>query len=398
LCADLSDPDAKKVRRDPRLVRGHLVTALQSSLDRYSRHRRREVVDAFLRLVPRDNVMLKQLLQNPHHPAFVTVIDVLSKSTAGGVVRLLLSSLDDPHASSAVLSVIANRSDPKLIRYLLRKVGREPSAAAAQNLKRMRSVSWLQSGPAILAGLDDLAQHGVVRLVMASGIPRMQAFGTIEYLVLHGKTEGRRAAAEALADFQGTAANALALKALEDEDPQVQASIALQLRRRGIPGVLTRLVALLDSRHAEVRQAARKTLAEFSFARFLGAFDMLDDEVRKSTGTLVRKVDPETIPRLRAELEAKARTRRLRGLAIARAIEAVEPLEPVIIKLLEDEDHLIRAEAALALAQSNSESSREALRRAETDRSLAVQQAVSSSLRQQEQFTQWRETLSDPRD
>ena len=48
-------------------------------------------------LASRDNVVLKQILQNPHHAAFLAVIDVLTKSQRGGVIRLLLSFLDDPH-------------------------------------------------------------------------------------------------------------------------------------------------------------------------------------------------------------------------------------------------------------------------------------------------------------
>ena len=395
---ELSDPGGEVDHRATRLFRDHVVSALESSLGRFARHQRREVVEAFVLLASRDNAVLKQVLQSAHHAAFVTVVDVLSKGTGGGIVRLLLGFLDDPHAPSAALSVIAKRSDLKFIRYLLRKIGRDPSLLSAQNLKRIRAVGWLQTGPSLLEQLDEAAQHGVVRLVMASGIPRLQAFNTIEHLMLHGKREGRRAASAALAEFQGAAANALALRALEDEDPQVQANILSQLRRRGIPGVLPRMVEMLDSRHAVVRQAARKSLSEFTFARFLGAFDMLDEEVRRSTGALVKKVDPETVPRLRAELESRVRTRRLRGLTIARTLDLVEPLEARIIDLLGDRDHLVRAEAALALAGCASESSRQALREAESDRSETVQRAVQSSLSQLEQFSQWRDTLADPRD
>ena len=398
LGAELSGAGGAPDRRQVRLARDRVLSALEASLGRFSRHRRQEVVEAFLLLAPRDNVTLKQILGSAHHPAFMTVVDVLSKSTAGGILRLLLSYLDDPHAPSAALSLIAKRSDLRFIRYLLRKIGRDPSALSVQNLKRIRTIGWLQTGPSLLEQLDEAAQHGVVRLVMNCGIPRLQAFDTIEHLVLHGKREGRRAAAAALAEFQGAAANAVALRALKDEDPRVQATILGQLRLRGIPGVLPRMVEMLDSQHAIVRKAAQRGLSEFTFARFLGALDMLDEEVRRSTGALVKKVDPETTAQLRAELQSKARTRRLRGLTIARTIDLVEPLESAIIDLLHDEDHLVRAEAALALAGGNSQTSLQALRAAETDRSETVRRAVEGSLGQREQFAQWRDRLADPRD
>jgi len=383
---------------DPESIRQHVISVLESSVQRFARHRRRQVMEAFLILVGRDNATLRNILRDPYHREFLALLDVLSKSTRKGLVRLLLDFLDDPRAPSAVLSVVAKRSDCEFVRRLLHKIGREPSSVVASNLKRMTSIDWLRSGGAILGQMDNLAQHAAVKLVMASGIPRLQAFSVIESLLLGGKPGGRRAAAEALEEFNGVDANALALRALDDSDPQVQANVLGQLRRRGIPGVLPRLVKMVDSPQAVVRQAARKSLSEFSFARFLGAFDMLDDDVRHSTGMLVKKIDPQTIPLLKAEMESPSRTRRLRALAILRTIDAVGQLESTVIQLLGDPDHMVRVEAAITLGQSGSQTSREALHQARADRSRVVQEAVQNSLNKQDQFAEWREAISDPRD
>ena len=85
---------------------------------------------------------------------------------------------------------------------------------------------------------------------------------------------------------------------------------------------------------------------------------MLDAEARRSTGLLVKRIDPHTVPLLREELKSPMRTRRLRGLAIAQAVEAVEALEPLVIELLEDEDHMVRVEAATTLGLATSLASR----------------------------------------
>ena len=191
---------------------------------------------------------------------------------------------------------------------------------------------------------------------------------------MHGKGGGRREAARALAAFPGAAANALAMKFLYDPDPHVQAAIVGQLRGRGIPGILPELVKMVDSPHAVVRKAARESLSEFSFRRYLAAFEMLDEEVRQNTGMLVRKIDPQTVPLLREELHSPMRTRRLRAMAIARLIDVVEPLEPIILELLEDADHMVRTAAAAALARSHSAASHQALLRrlARQERSRAA--------------------------
>ena len=203
----------------------------------------------------------------------------------------------------AVLSVATNRSDSTFIRNLLNKIGRKPSDAVRQNLKRMCNIAWLRNIKTIVHDLDDACQHSLVILLMASGIPRPQAFSVIEYILQRGKPGGRREAARALAVFNGADANALALRALNDTDPQVQANVLTHIRRRSIPGGLQRLVEKLDSPHLDVRQAARNALAEFSFQRFLGTFDLMDEEDRLSTAAIVKKIDQQTIPLLREELQ-----------------------------------------------------------------------------------------------
>ena len=380
LCEELAGGRDPSDRRDPQMIRRYVLGSLESSVHRYNQHRRREVIESFLLLVARDNATLGQILGNPHHTALGTVIDVLSKSGQRGVLRLLLSFLDDPHTPSAILNVIAGRSDVRFIHYLMRKIGREPTPAMALNLKKMTSFSWLGDCRRVLDQIDDAGQHSAVRFVMASGVPRQQALGLIETILLQGKPGGRREAARALGEFQGTDANALAMSALADPDPQVQANVIAQLRGRGIPGVLSSLLELVESPYPVVRKAARESLAEFSFKRFVAAFDMLDEEVRRSTGLLVRKIDVQTIALLNDELKSPIRSRRLRGLTIARTIDAVESVEGSIIEMLQDEDHLVRMEAAVALGMSVSPASVAALTAALNDKSEVVRLSAERSL------------------
>ena len=255
-------------------------------------------------------------------------------------------------APAAIFNVLAGRSDSRFVHYLMRKIGREPSSAMAPNLKSITSIAWLTDCRRIIDQFDDAGQHSAVRFVVASGVPRQQAMrSVVETVLLHGKPGGRREAARALGEFQGSDANAVAMQALADPDPQVQANIIPQLRGRGIPGVLPSLLELVESPYAVVRKAARESLSEFSFKRFVAAFDMLDDDVRRNTGRLVKKIDPQSVPLLNEELKSPIRTRRLRGLTIARTIDCVESVEGSIVEMLGDEDHLVRMEAATALVE-----------------------------------------------
>src|SRR5207302_8527770 len=119
---------------------------------------------------------------------------------------------------------------------------------------------------------------------------------------------------------------------------------------------------------------------EFNFKRYLDAFEILDEEVRRSTGAMVRKIDPQAIPGLREELTAKSRTRRLRAIAASLAMGAVPDLQHEFIERLADEDHLVRAEAARALGNCHTGTVVDALREARADRSLVVREAAEESL------------------
>lgn len=377
---ELVHPLDKRGLRDPQTIRRHALQSFSASLRRFPMHKRKQVVEAYLTLADRDDPLLRQVLLDPRDPLFLAVVDVLTHGGRPSTMRLALSFLDDPHPPTSALNVIAHRGDREFVRLVLQRIGFEPAPLVAQNLRRMEIVSWLRDPSAALAGLDGTEQHTVVQFLMASGVKRTSAFQVIEHLVLHGQPAGRRAAVAALAEYNGVEANALAMRILDDPDPHTQAAVLGQIRRRGIPGALPRLMELVDSPYEVVRQAARDALAEFNFPHYLASFDLLEDEARRSTGVLVKKVDPLTLNLLADELRSASRTRRLRGLAIAEAMEVEPNVEALAIDLLASDDHTTRAAAARALGACRSAASREALRAALSDQSGVVVEAVRNSL------------------
>jgi len=367
-------------RRDPMTVRLRVVECLEQSVLRFSTHKRSEPVEALMMLVRRDNATLKEILRNPKHGSYLAVVMVMRNSTHPAVGRLLLSYLQDSRPPSAALKALARRSDPPFLAMLLASVGSELAPEVAHNLKKVDRIAWLQESTSTVDELEDAGQQAAVGLAMASNIPRDDIFRLVSHLVRSGKPGGRRAATAALADFNGAEANELAVALAKDADPLVRAAALRQLRSRSIPGALSILLEQAGSPDAEVREAVRASLAEFSFSRFLSSFDTLDDEVRRSTGMLVKKIDPETIPLLREEMASHLAKRRLRALDVASTIEAVDQLEDVVLALLKDADHLVRVEAARALARSNSPSARAALKVAAEDSSAAVREAAVATL------------------
>jgi len=382
LSDELTMPRDYRIRRDPQMQRAHVLVSLEKAACDFHVHGRSELVEAFLLLANRENATLKRVLQSPADRTYPPIAEILAGSTRPGIERLLLSYLDDPFAPLAALQLMVRRRAVAFLRRMLRKIGAEPSPVVRMNLKRIETIPWMQVNLSLLDALGEQEQPGAVQLAAHSSIPRQLAFEAVAYLLRHGTLAGRRAAAKALAEFRGQGADELALRTMEDADPQVRAAAAVQLRERGLPGAIQRLLVLLDSPHQVEREAAQAGLAEFRFDRFLAAFGELGRDARLVTGALVKQIDPQTLPALRAELSAASRGRRKRALEMCLALGAVPDTVEEIADLLRDDDQFLRIEALRVLATYDCPTTRQALRDSLVDAHPLVQEAAETALAQ----------------
>jgi HEAT repeat protein len=266
---------------------------------------------------------------------------------------------------------------------LFRSKSKKVSPHLRCNLRKVDSWPWLREEHSILDSLSDDELCGAVNLATNSGMNRLKAFEVVQFALQYGGVQSRRAAAAVLVDFKGSEANDLVLIALADEDPEVKAHAVRQLRERAIPGAVQRLIELLDSPHAIVRDAVLAGLAEFTFQRYLGAFEMLDKDARCTTGALVKRVDRDAIGQLQVELTSLSRSRRLRGLEIAVTMQTTREVQEEILHLSCDPDHFVRAASIPALVLIDSPRARHRLQELRMDRAASVQEAAEQALAHQ---------------
>jgi HEAT repeat protein len=251
----------------------------------------------------------------------------------------------------------------------------------AQNMKRLSSIAWLQGAREVLPQLDGPAQAVAAELASASSLDREALFHVLAFLLKMGSPEGRRASCDALARFPEPTATPLVVAALGDSDPGVVAAATRQLRRRRAPGAMEKLVAMLDSPEVEVREAARSSLSEFSFARYQASFDGLDPAVRRNTGKLVLKVDPNALPRLTEMLSSASVAVKRRALEMTAAMGATANVCDLLIALADDQDLMVRVDALNALGLSTNPKALAVLHKAEHDPHRAVRDAAQAGLR-----------------
>jgi HEAT repeat protein len=361
LFEELHGPRSTAKRRDPQACRGHAVASLERWLRQAAPQPNREVVEAYVTLSHRDDAGLRQILHDPHDPSRDAVLLVLGHSRRTGVLRLLASFIDDPHSPLAALRLISGRGDVEFVTHLLNRLGDAPSAATAENLRRIETLAWAIPSQGTLDELDGEAQRRALAAILTTSLSDAAKFRAIEHLVYNGQSAGSRAAVAALAGFRSPEATTLVLRAAASDDPHVQAAALAQVRQRNVPGAIPLLVHNANSPHEVVRQAVRDSLSEFRFERFMATFDTLSDEVRHTTGALVKQIDPEALGRLRSEMTSPSRLRRLRAVQLAEAMGAAKELESELAARLGDEDYLVRTEASRLLATCDTATARAAL-------------------------------------
>ncbi len=370
----------KKDRRDPNMIRRHVLESLERSVERFRKHNRSELIEAFVVLGGSSSGLLRAIIEDPHHVCYLTVVHTLSTSESTAVVELLLSFLESEHASQASLTIISKRADKVFLHHLLQFFGDRPNDKVKKNLGRIRNFAWLKTKQWNIGELDEVEQECYAALVSESGLNKNQLFELLEELLKKGLPGGRAAACTMLATMQGERPNRLILKALNDPAPQVQAAATRQLRDRRVTGAMGLLIKLVDSPHELVRDAARESLSEFSLENYLKQFDALDDESGRSKGEMIAKGDKDFLRKLTAELDSRSRRNRMRAIEIAEVTGMVRSMATALVERLEDEDHLIRTAAAEILQHCPTAEVQQALQYATHDRSPAVQNAAKSTL------------------
>lgn len=381
LCRWLAAEREPVLGRDPETIRFCVLESLERSVERYRQHRRPELLQAFVVLAGPNSGALRTILTSPYHPCYQSVVQSLTTSVSPNILDLLTTLMAFNDVPQAICNVVGKRTDQPFINAILAMPLDSKNGMLRRNLARTKSLACCEANPAILSHLSGEQLAAAMRLLALSGANDDRKLGLVDFLLRNSPTVARLAACESLRPLAGARANQLALLALQDSEELVQAAAVRQLRERGVPGALNKLLDLIDSPHEAVRRAARDSLWEFTYDNYTARFDLLDFDARRSMGERVARVDPGSIARLGTEMSNPARRLRLRAIEMTAAMGLLPKLADALIARLADEDHIVRAAAADALQHCTAEDVRKSLLAALKDRSAAVQMAARNSLR-----------------
>ena len=357
----LAEQQRQKLLRD----REQALEALRLGISTFGiKHRRIEPIQGLLLLAELDDPILPKVLDSLRHPAFAPMMNQLAKSKTQNVMRLLLSSYSQPQPLKSFIAVAANRSDPEFIEQLIVLLRTKMDETVTKNLRYIENISWTDDIESILGDRNEEDQVAMLQYFLGTKLSKDRLFKVVCFFLKQGSLESRRIAAEAMVQFTGNHVNQLLLGMLDDADPYVQASIIKTIRHRGIPEASSRVFQLKDSPYEVVQEAIRDTFDEFSFQRYIGSYEMLDEETRHIMGHLVYEIDPQTIPLLKKELTSNLRNSRARALSIVELMEVAPKVEDELLQMIDNEDSVLQIRILELLDQIPTETAKERIRKA----------------------------------
>jgi HEAT repeat protein len=367
--------------RNAAQISHNVLTGFDRALSEYSElSHQRDVVEAVLILGEADNFAVKKAIVQSGKECRRTTAAVLMTGKHPGVMQLVLDYMSKNYPPPKVFEAVSKRDDPEFVAHLLQWFPKRLTPQQQRNFQQIESVTWIDDDTPSFESLAPSLQPALVEFVSASGLNSDVKLSVQEWVVRHGTSEGRLAAANMLGTMDDSVVQEIVTSGLDSEEEEIQAWATGQLRSQGVPEALSLLVDRLDSPLPAVREAARDELQGFDVSTMLEMVENISPEICLRAGQLIRKIDPDCFDKLRQELESPIRRRKIRGARAAHLLGMQNELQSSLLPLLDDNDSLIRRTGISALASVRTSETIQALSDLLDDENPRVREEASHAL------------------
>jgi len=369
-----------KYLRDANVIKLRIVSALERACQRTDISGYEQLLENLFILGDLEVNEISKLLRSDGHPRRKYAEDLLRNSDHPGIMQLILDFMGLSHPSYLAFRCVSERDDPQFVCHLLRNWPRSLSISQRKNYKQVQSVKWLENNVTDLQYIPAVLHVKIMHFMNVTSVPRAVKLRVAEWIVGHSGEEARRYAADFLEELNPGRMHALIETGLESDDEEVQAWATSQLRVKRIPEAFTKLIERLDSPLRQVQQAAREELEDFNLRRILTLYDLLDPRTCRLAGELIQKIDPDTLEKLSQEMTGPMRSKRMRATQAAIAMGVQEPMLETFVKLLEDEDILVRRTATEVVGQIVDQRSLDALQKMVDDPNPRIREIAQKAI------------------
>lgn len=372
-------PPAAVFRYPPSVAK--LRQLIETSLQHYKLGGRSEVLIVFLSFADHDDVWVERILSDKMHPAHNDLLGLFESSENEAVVEKLAHFLCVLKPMPCITSIWRRRRDLKFLQRFLHLIARETKPEVIGNLRRLSQPFWLNELIGDIRVLTLVEQQALLILIQNCLPQDDDVLESLSKLLPQANMFLRRTIVAIICQISGMRANGMVAELIEREtDGETLVLLIPELRRRNLARAMKRLLGLLDHSHEGVRRKAAEAFHDCSIQRYLAAYDLLDEPVRRSTGQLVHKVDPASNRVLSDELSCGNRVRQVRALQAIRSIGNIDEMCGLVLKIAQLPDPRLKITAIGALAGSSLPEAKSLIRRYLVDENPSVRKAAEQSL------------------
>ncbi|MAE60975.1 MAG: hypothetical protein CMJ49_06410 [Planctomycetaceae bacterium] len=327
-----------------------LTRALAEAAAGFHHHRRRDVLYAALMLLRRNDPHLIDALTNRAGAALAVLTALITSPEAGVVRAALLPCAAHPPLQASVASALADLRIAASLDGLLNDAHLLAVPQIARTVERVRRIDHLTPLDTTWQTVAPSALPHVGRWVRALSCRHADASGAVERLILHRDRVIRLSGLRALMHIDSDAADQMIATMCFDAEPTL-ARIALRhLSRRNWSHLPRLMLRLAGSTNTELRRLAEHHFGSYGFTRFWDAWPDLPNDVRRTAGRALMKIDPRFHHQLAERFNASDPRDRLRCVMVVRTIGQPTYYESQLLAMLEDADNRVASAAAAALA------------------------------------------------
>lgn len=328
--------------RDPLLVRDQLIENLERTIPSADPADLPVLLDCLLILAPIEHRAVKNLLRPAPDPIRAAAETVMMESTHPAIMSKIIEMMGQESAPLKAIQIIRRRTDPEFISHLIRSIPARLSQSWLNNFKRIDSIEWLQNAEDVCEQIPPSLHLRLVHLVSEANLTDFERHRVLTWVMKHGAPEARTVATRILSEVDNGLVQELVMNGIDSAEEEVQAWATTQLRVCKIPQAFQMLINRLDSPLSQVREAARGELGDFNLQKFLSVFDENEPEVCIRAGQLMQKITPDFLNQLRQEVEHPIRTKRLRAIRAAGAMQLQTRIVDSLLKELNDDEPAVR--------------------------------------------------------
>ena len=354
---------------------------MEASLQHYKLGGRVEVLMCHLAFSDQDDIWIERILGDKTHGAHEDILGLFETSEAEPVIHKLAGFLTMERPMTCLTAIWRRRADECFLKAFFGTIYREKTPEVIANLRRLSQPYWLNDVINDISPFTLPEQIALLDLIKNCLPQDEQILEAISRLLPQSDLPYRRKIVAAICQISGVKANQMVAELLDREtDAEILIVLIPELRRRNLARAMKKLLSLLDHHHQGVRKKASEAFHDCTIQRYLAAFDLLDEPVRRSTGQLVHKVDPSTNRVLAEELSCGVRLRQIRALQAIRSIGNIDELCSLVMKIAQNPDPRLKVAAIGTLAGSSIPESKSLIRRYLVDDNPSVRKAAELSL------------------